>query len=333
MNDSNDYYVLMGVDPDADVDTIRSAYRTRKEVATGEDAKKLNKAWNVLSDPYQRGRYDEQREANSNGADVDLTAGGEEPSTSPVSPARSQAKDNPPARRGREPLPPTLTLPAGMTLASRKSRLTAMVIDLLVLLIIFAALTQVAAQAVAKAQKPKVVDQITALNNKIDQLSKDKDAANAAAKKAEANSAQQNADKQKAQDLQKQIDSVTKQRDNEEKKLEPIVIAFLGLAFLIGFLYLAIPSMASGQTLGKRFQHVRVVREDGSPARVGDIIRRYGSIILVAFAFTLIPILGVLGIALVLIGVTRWMANRNMQGMHDRFAHTIVIDDGSSTRS
>ena len=63
----DDYYSLLGVDADATVDDIRGAYRERKDGldtasdAGKADAAKLNKAWNVLSDPYQRGRYDEQR--------------------------------------------------------------------------------------------------------------------------------------------------------------------------------------------------------------------------------------------------------------------------------
>ena len=64
----DDYYELLGVDDDAPVDDITAAYRDKKaEVAAlGTDAAKadaaaLNKAWNVLSDPYQRGRYDQQR--------------------------------------------------------------------------------------------------------------------------------------------------------------------------------------------------------------------------------------------------------------------------------
>src|SRR6266849_6841455 len=64
----DDYYELLGVDEDAPVDDIRSAYRDKKaavDTSAGDDAKsdvaKLNKAWNVLSDPYQRGRYDQQR--------------------------------------------------------------------------------------------------------------------------------------------------------------------------------------------------------------------------------------------------------------------------------
>src|SRR5882672_9817964 len=77
----DDYYSLLGIDADASVDDIRGAYRVRKDgLDTASDsgkadAAKLNKAWNVLSDPYQRGRYDQQRaaaaESGTLGADED----------------------------------------------------------------------------------------------------------------------------------------------------------------------------------------------------------------------------------------------------------------------
>ena len=65
MSNEDDFYALLGVDSDAPTGDIRSAYRDKK-AALGDQGDKtatarLNKAWNVLSDPYQRGRYDEQR--------------------------------------------------------------------------------------------------------------------------------------------------------------------------------------------------------------------------------------------------------------------------------
>ena len=72
----DDYYSLLGIDADASVDDIRGAYRVRKDgldtasEAGRADAAKLNKAWNVLSDPYQRGRYDEQRTAAADSDDA-----------------------------------------------------------------------------------------------------------------------------------------------------------------------------------------------------------------------------------------------------------------------
>jgi hypothetical protein len=32
----------------------------------------------------------------------------------------------------------------------------------------------------------------------------------------------------------------------------------------------------------------------------------------------------------VLVGVTTWMRNPNMQGLHDRFSHTIVVSDATN---
>ena len=56
----DDYYELLGVDEDTPVDDIRSTYRDKKaavDTSANDEAKsdvaKLNKAWNVLSDPYQ----------------------------------------------------------------------------------------------------------------------------------------------------------------------------------------------------------------------------------------------------------------------------------------
>jgi curved DNA-binding protein CbpA len=56
----DDYYGLLGVQADAPTEEIRTAYREKKATldAAGdkEQIARLNRAWNVLSDPYQRGR-------------------------------------------------------------------------------------------------------------------------------------------------------------------------------------------------------------------------------------------------------------------------------------
>src|SRR5215467_3774283 len=65
--DFKDYYRILGVDRKADDKTIKSAYRrlARKhhpDVAKGKDAadrfKEINEAYEVLSDPEKRRRYD-----------------------------------------------------------------------------------------------------------------------------------------------------------------------------------------------------------------------------------------------------------------------------------
>ena len=65
--DFKDYYGILGVDRKADDKTIKSAYRrlARKhhpDVAKGKDTadrfKEINEAYEVLSDPEKRRRYD-----------------------------------------------------------------------------------------------------------------------------------------------------------------------------------------------------------------------------------------------------------------------------------
>lgn len=54
------YYHLLGVEPGADKNEIRRAYQEKRSIDGGTEASaRLAEAWNVLSDPYQRDRYDE----------------------------------------------------------------------------------------------------------------------------------------------------------------------------------------------------------------------------------------------------------------------------------
>ena len=98
---SETHYELLGVEPDASKEEIRAAYRDRLEdlrakVEKGRsdqardgaraETARLNAAWQVLSDPFQRQRYDgdleSSDEAGAGGAEEE-----EEESTAPV-PAR-----------------------------------------------------------------------------------------------------------------------------------------------------------------------------------------------------------------------------------------------------
>ena len=45
--------------------------------------------------------------------------------------------------------------------------------------------------------------------------------------------------------------------------------------------------------------------------------------------FALYLVLQQIAAVIVLFGVTMWMRNPNMQGLHDRFAHTIVVSDAA----
>jgi len=333
----DDYYTLLGVEPDAATEEIRTAYRQRKATidASSESGKldvaKLNKAWNVLSDPYQRGRYDEQLTQVSDDGDTEddvevSTNGRRKPvrSTSASTPRPARA-----GRQGRQLGTPTLTPPPGTGWPVPKQRVIAMSIDLLVLLGLFIVAAYVVAPAIANATSKATVDRIDVLRKQVDADAKDRDAATKAlsdAKKANNPSAiktaQTNADAATAK-----YNTDNKAFTTESNKLQPIFYSVIGGLFLVGFLYLVVPSIMSGRTLGKRFQHLRVLRDDGSPLRAGDAIKRYGPLIIVTFA--LFFVVGPLAAAIVLVGVIGWMRNANMQGIHDRFAHTMVVSDES----
>ncbi len=346
----DDYYSLLGVDAEASVEDIRGAYRTRKEsLDTGSeagrnDALKLNKAWNVLSDPYQRGRYDQQRADAAAEGDLDDTPegsganGGRSAAKPPAKGMRTPAKNSRQERqrstrevraeRLAQQRTPTLAPPAGTRFPSTKQRMIAMVIDLLVLIVLVSG-SQVVAQAVAKSQKPDIVHRIDDLNNQITDQNKvksDADKRVSADKKANNTAAQ--ATDQKASDNAKQkVKDLTKERDDQSSKLNPYFLGGIAIAFVLGFIYLAVPTAITGRTLGKKFQHLKVLREDGSPVGVRAAFTRFGLVVLVTF--TLYLLLQQIAAVIVLFGVTMWMRNPNMQGLHDRFAHTIVVSDAA----
>ena len=337
----DDYYSLLGVDSDATVDDIRSAYRSRKDSIdaasdTGKaDVARLNKAWNVLSDPYQRGRYDEQRSSAEESGELVAPDDVEVVSSNGARGGKSNAR--PPAR-GRQPGPPTITPPAGTSWPAPRQRLIAMAIDLLVLLALFLAAGFIG-EAMAKNQHPAAYKTEQQLNKTTAQCAQhpctiaeaQKDVDNAKKAQTAANKTTDQAAKDKANQAvtvaENNQKAVQKQLDDASSKLTLARFTAIGLFFLIGMLYLVIPTMFGGRTLGKRFQHLKLLREDGSPARAGDAIKRYGTLVIVTFALFTILRLGPLAGVIVIVGVTTWMRNNNQQGLHDRFAHTIVVSD------
>jgi uncharacterized RDD family membrane protein YckC len=86
-----------------------------------------------------------------------------------------------------------------------------------------------------------------------------------------------------------------------------------------------VPTLFGRQTLGKETQHIRVIRTDGTPARFPNVLRRYGALILAGFALSLI--LGPTGGLVAIFVATMWSRNPNQQGLHDRFAKTLVVAD------
>ena len=144
----DDYYELLGVDADAAVDDIRAAYRDqqggarqRAPTRARADAGRLNKAWNVLSDPYQRGRYDEQRERRDADGDDERRSsttttparrnGELEPVEAPAASAsKPQSTREQRAKRARAAAADGRRCRPGRTGRTPTQRIIAMVIDL-----------------------------------------------------------------------------------------------------------------------------------------------------------------------------------------------------------
>ncbi len=341
----DDYYELLGVDADAPPEDIRSAYRERKSaLADKPEAKSevaaLNKAWNVLSDPYQRGRYDQQREetaASDGGDDRDTGDDGDdgrEPASSRSrTPARTRAQTRGGAARGaRVPLTPTVTLPAGTVFAPPRKRVVAMLIDLFILFLLFVGSLTLTV-SLEKSSHRVAYDRMTKLQNTLvpDAQKAQSNAAKTASNVAKAKGASSpdaKAAAATATDAQNKLNALNKDLDKQRSILAPIQNSVTGGYILLSMLILVVPGIFwSGQTIGKRLQGIRVIRVDGSRLRIGDAIRRYGALVLAAYALSLL--LSLLGPALVLFGATMWMRNPNRQALQDKLAKTLVVADAA----
>jgi curved DNA-binding protein CbpA len=337
MND--DYYELLGVDPGTPTGDIRAAYRERKAALEAKGDKveigKLNRAWNVLSDPYQRGRYDEQR-----GHDAEP---GDELEGAVVAPA-AQGEAAPPARRrffeprprgNRPPPTPTIDVPAGRTLAQQRSRIMAMVIDVAVMIFLLFGVQALVGDRLVERWYPQEHAELTSITDdqpgdeksQIDEAKDKADASDDDADEAEDNNAENAAALRETADADKEAyDDLSDRVTDLSRKVYPAGIVVLEGIMLACLAYLVVPSALTGQTLGKRLQRIRAIRQDGSPLGWGGAFLRYGLIILATNLLLLIPGLGAIGIAVVFIFVLGWMRNANRQAIQDRIAKTLVVD-------
>jgi uncharacterized RDD family membrane protein YckC len=198
---TDNYYDELGVEPGASRDELREAHRQRvadleaarerKNVsesqlqANRDEVARVRAAWNVLSDPFQRQRYDAQLAAESEpSGEVELV---DDDDAAPASgteltgwrkllappPPRDGGGGNrngngkPPARTDRNGRPrpePTVVLPAGMTLAEPRVRGMALLFDISILIVIFFAVSLVVPRLI-QSDYQDIQDRISKTND------------------------------------------------------------------------------------------------------------------------------------------------------------------------
>ncbi len=344
----SDYYDLLGIDAGADKEAIRTAYRDRLEGASQSERAKLNKAWNVLSDPVQRGRYDEYLASDSEFGDVEddddevaVTSG----AARAARPARGSRSDATPAKRppARPPLEPTIELPRGMEFASKKSRSLAFAMDFGMVLVIMLVSFQIFPQMFDAHYQ----DNVKAAERANKRLEKSTEARDKAQDKADTARDRKKAAEDKRDDVEaakqrdivaaqtKIADAADERRKAEEdaataiyKKLRGPQLAASGVALGLALLLIVPMSARTGQSIGKRTQRIRLVRLDGSPAGWVPSLVHYG--VPLASAMFIATAIGPLGTFMTLfaVGGVLWnLRDRNRQSVFDKMAKTIVVAD------
>jgi curved DNA-binding protein CbpA len=383
-DDELTHYEVLGVEPSASKDEIRAAYReelatAQAQVTNAETAKKpdsgviaaareeeatVRAAWQILSDPVQRARYDEtigvEHTAETRLEDTEEEADEEVVASTAVarrnrekSPreARAEARakamaNRPPGLFSTEHPPTPPSWPAGFHAPPPRARLLALLVDVVALALIVVLQTTLGGLLIDRAY-PKETKQLDHLSTCLDSLDTAKTDLDASAAKRAASIQQANADckefttvDKKAvygaplstdatkKQLGKQIDHRKGKLEDEQTNLRndilPGQLAVSMLTLALALLYLVPSTVRSGRTLGKKLLQLRVVNIDGSPVAVRGAMIHYGLPVAVALLFA--PILGPLGYVAVLFGVLTWPRNANYQGLHDRLAGTIVVD-------
>jgi len=374
MTDSGEsYYEELGVEPSATRDEIRDAHRQRvadleaarekKGVtaaqlqANREAVARVRAAWNVLSDPFQRQRYDTQLDAPP-GDEVELVDDGDAGPQSGTEPqltgwrkllappppknagaGNGNGKSGTPAarptRNGRPRPEPTLVLPDGMQIAEPRVRGMALLFDIAVLIVIFFGVSLVL-PGLLQSDYKDIQNQITKVNDlhdahsSLDDAQKSVNTAKSASDKKSAqsdlksaqkdyDSAKKAAQKQGVKNTDGTTKQLQKQSDDLTSKIRTTGYITSGVTLVLGLAYLVPITARKGYTLGMRGRHLRVVRIDGSPPGWYPSFTRFALPLLLAVA---IPSFGViLGL-----GMVAWAYfDRNGQGIHDKLARTVVV--------
>lgn len=341
-----DLYALLGVDTDASKDVIRDAYRRRLDDLAAADAgdkvteeqraanrserARLNDAWNVLSDPAQRARYDERRASGTDDAAAEVP---EIVFDAPPSASASTERvvgGGPLSQRSRRRVIP---LPAGTALADTRPRLLGMVFDLtVVIFLVF--VCQFGSRPLIESRYPAETARVAAARTERTDAAKALTDATDERKAAERRlaKAQGSAAKAEAQDELDAAEATeraaTKVDTKAAKDLERAQAALQGpgtmvliASALVGLLYLVPSTAITGRTLGMRLRGTKVVRIDGSPATWGSAFVRF----LIPVAITTSLFYSLPGLLLGLGSVLFWLWDPNRQGLHDRLARTLVV--------
>jgi uncharacterized RDD family membrane protein YckC len=202
MSETDNYYEELGVEPGASRDELREAHRQRvadleaarekkgvtdSQLQANRDAvARVRAAWNVLSDPFQRQRYDARLASESEpGSEVEIvdddapqadsgqqltgwrkllapppprqTGGGNGNGNGKKPPTRTD-------RNGRPRPEPTVELPPGMRLAEPRVRGMALLFDLAILIVIFFAVNLLVPNLIQSDYRD-INDRITKVND------------------------------------------------------------------------------------------------------------------------------------------------------------------------
>ncbi len=357
VNEGDTHYEVLGVRPGSSKDVIRDAYReqladAQAEVTREETAKRptdgaianarqaearVRAAWQVLSDPIQRQRYDESHGIDNTGVDLDEDlSDDDEPDRTPdrvTSRADARAAraarmaDRPPGMFSTEIPPTPASWPPGFRPPPPRARTMALGIDMLVL--IFIVLAQfIVTPIVVEQMKPAQADRLDAITIQLDGKAGD-GGLNERKDQADARKDSNNADtraraKAEVKRLDKKITKLEDEQTDLRNEVLPITLGFSLLGVFLSLLYLIPISVKTGRTFGKRFLQIRAIHIDGSPLSLRGALRRYGTPMVVGWM--LANIFGPLGYMMVLFGVLTWPRNPNFQGLQDRLAKTIVVD-------
>jgi curved DNA-binding protein CbpA len=343
----DDYYQLFDVAPDADRDDIRGAYRAKRDELASQEGDqvrakvaRLNRAWNVLSDPAQRERYDERLAEHRESGEIDDEGDFDDDGESRGVP-RTRAAQRAQARRTRAARQPTIVLPEGLTMAPTRSRLSALGFDLMVLLLIFAGVQFIGLKLVDNhfpGERHRGSDLLSQERKVAKKVSDDKKRVSAADAKAVAAKARHDTTAEQAAKAEattaraaeakdkKLQDQLNKEIDKINRHLAPWINLIFVAGVLLMLLYLVPSTAITGQTLGKRLRGIRVVRLDGSRPGWATALVRFGVPLLVATVLAVFLRFGLLGLPVAVLGMIGWISHPNRQGLHDRLAKTVVVE-------